>query len=95
MADRATRKKAAPGELRMFYGQLPGEYDDVIIANGVGTSRYDAALLHWVICTDRPSAVPGDPYHPNLIRELKDRGYDITTLEFRIRKKAAQPEKSP
>lgn len=88
MGDRATRKKAAPGELRMFYGQLPGEYDDVIIARGDGTSQFDAALLHWVICSDRPPAIPGDPYQPNLIRELKDRGYDITTLEFRIRKKA-------
>lgn len=93
MRNRATRKKAAPGELRMFYGRLPGEYDDVIIAHGDGTSKRDAALLHFAMCCERPSVIPGAADHLGLIDELVERGYDLTTLEFRIRKKATTEAK--
>ena len=74
---RATRKKAAVGELRMFYGRLPGERKpDVVYAWGDGSSKRDAALLREIIPSD------------SVLRELCCRGYDLKTLEFRIRKKA-------
>lgn len=95
MRNRATRKKAAPGELRMFYGRLPNDSaPDVIIAHGGGgTSKRDAALLHWVLCCKRDSVVKGEPMYPSLLDDLVSRGYDLTTLEFRIRKKATTETK--
>jgi hypothetical protein len=89
---------AAPGQLRMFYGRLPGERTpDVCTAWGEGCSKRDGRLLHWILCSDRPPGVPGRPFDKSLLKELEDRGYDLSTLEFSIRKKAGntavnQPE---
>lgn len=85
---RATTKKARPGELRVFHGRLADDaYADVILAyGGHGASKRDSNLLHMHLCTQRPAALPGQPWEPSLIEELKARGYDIETIEFRIRK---------
>jgi hypothetical protein len=84
---RASRKKAAPGQLRMFYGRLPGEsMPDVCTAWGEGCSKRDGHLLYWILCCDRPPAVPGRPFDQSLLKELQARGYDLSTLEFSIRK---------
>lgn len=86
---RATRRKAKPGELCMFYGRLPGYAPDVIYAWGDGTSRRDSHLLNCVIGSERPGLFPNDPFEKSLLDELTDRGYDITTLKFSIMKKVA------
>lgn len=85
---RATRKKAKPGQLRMFYGRLPNDSaPDVCYAWGDGCSKRDGALLTWVISSKRPGLLPNDPYHPSLLEELASRGYDLSTLEFSIKKR--------
>jgi hypothetical protein len=86
---RATTKKARPGELRMFYGRLPDESSpDVVIANGEGVSRRDGHLLMWILCSERPPIIPGKPFDRSLIEELKSRDYDLSTLEFSIKKRS-------
>ena len=85
---RATRKKAAPGELRMFYGRLPNDSaPDVVIAWGAECSKRDGALLHYILCSKRPPSLNGEPWEPSLVDELVSRGYDLSTIEFRVRKK--------
>ena len=87
---RATRKRAAPGQLRMFYGRLPNDSaGDVIYAWGDGCSKRDGALLNWILGNKRAPSVPGGEWEPSLLDELKARGYDLTTLEFSIRKAPA------
>lgn len=83
---RATRKKAGPGQLRMFYGRLPGDAPDVIYSWGAGCSKRDGALLNYIIGSKRPPLSPGEPWDPSLLDELVARGYDLSTLEFSIRK---------
>jgi hypothetical protein len=86
---RATRKSAASGELRIFHGRLPNDSQaDTIFAWGDGCSKRDSALLHWVIGSKRPPSVPGRDWEPSLLDELASRGYDLSTIEFRIKKKA-------
>jgi hypothetical protein len=92
---RVSRKRAKPGELRMFHGRLPGEQvGDLSFLWGDGVCRGDAALLQWVISSTRRSLATGDPL-PSLLDELERRGYDLTTIEFRIRKRPepANPHK--
>ena len=87
---RATRKKASDGQLRMFYGRLPGDSaPDVCFAWGAGCSKRDGALLHAILGSERPPIFHGEPWQPSLIDLLRDRGYDLSTLEFSIRKKPA------
>jgi hypothetical protein len=89
---RATRKKARPGELRMFYGRLPDDSSpDVCFAWGDGCSKRDGALLHWIIGSKRAPAVPGREWEPSLIEELESRGYDLSTISFSIKKKESKP----
>lgn len=95
-ATRATRKKAAPGQLRMFYGRLPDDSaPDVCFAWGDGCSKRDGALLHWIIGSKRAPTVPGRDWEPSLLDELKSRGYDLSTLEFSIRKSPTPPDPDP
>ena len=85
---RATRKKAKPGQLRMFYGRLPDDSaPDICYSWGDGCSKRDGALLNWVMASERPGLLPGDPYFPSLLKDLESRGYDISTLEFSIKKR--------
>lgn len=89
---RATRKKAKPGQLRMFYGRLPNDSAaDVCTAWGDGCSSRDAKLLNWIMCSERPPSMSGELWNRSLIEELKDRGYDLDTLEFSIKKRADAP----
>ena len=87
---RATRKRAKPGQLRAFYGRLPGDSPDVIYSWGDGVSKRDGHLLHAIIGSERPPTIPGEPWQPSLLDMLRDRGYDLATLEFSIRKLPSQ-----
>lgn len=89
---RATRKKAKPGQLRMFYGRLPDDSaPDICYSWGEGCSKRDGALLNWIIGSKRPPTVEGNPLEPSLLDELVSRGYDLSTLEFSIKKMRASP----
>lgn len=87
---RATRKRAKPGELCMFYGRLPGDAPDVIYAWGAGCSKRDGALLNMILGSKRPPLLPFEPWEPSLLDELVARGYDLSTLSFSIRKLPGQ-----
>lgn len=86
---RVSRKRARPGELLMFYGRLPGDSPDTIYSWGEGCSKRDGALLNMVIGSKRYSVL--GEWEKSLLEDLQDRGYDITTLKFSIRKKEQTP----
>lgn len=85
---RVSRRKAKPGELCMFWGRLPHDEPDVIYAWGDGVSKRDGALLNWRIGSEYPPGPLDNGNLPSLLRELQDRGYDLSTLKFSIMKKA-------
>ena len=91
MAKRFRKPKMSDGELKMYWGK-PDKHDgpDVVLAwQGDASMRRDTNLLHYHLCSAKPdlSARPlFSKMNPSLIEELKDRGYDITTLKFSIKK---------
>lgn len=81
------------GELRIYWGKVPHENPDVVLAyQGDHMMKRDSNMLHSFICSQHP-----DPFakplfskmNPSMIEELEARGYDITTLKFSIMKKSA------
>lgn len=78
------------GELRVYWGKLPHENPDVIFAwQGDSSMRNDSRLLHYHLASQRPDIWEKPLFSkmlPSLVEELQARGYDITTLEFKIRK---------
>lgn len=91
---------ARPGEIRVKYTKAES-YDspDVCVAwGGQGAYKCDAHLILGAFCSKQIELIYdpvdkqknfGQPYKfgPSLVQELEERGYDITTIEFRIRKK--------
>lgn len=82
-----------PGTLAMKWG-IASRHDDpdVCILWGAGASKRDGSFLHYVLCCKRERLdwKTGSIEHlPSFIDELKERGYDIETLRFSIRKKQA------
>lgn len=94
-------RKAKPGQLLLYYGKLPGDSPDIVGAwGGEGASSRDSKLLMNAFCSKRLSLAFSDedrkksgnlPYFwdKNLIDELTDRGYDISTLKFSIELKGS------
>lgn len=79
------RKTALPGELRIVWGTLRGETKpEILIAGGDGTASSDRHLLFGAFCSTHGR-------ERSFVDELAARGYDVETLEFRIRKKASTP----
>jgi hypothetical protein len=50
-------------------------------------NRQDSRLLYLHMATPRPSIVVRGGWMKSLCDELEERGYDLTTLRFSIRKK--------
>jgi hypothetical protein len=95
MASKRLRaKKCAPGQLRMYWGREDRfNGPDVILAHGGGTaSKRDTTLLYLFMCAPRPTfdRKPEAIDQP-LIKQLADRRYDLTTLEFSIKKLPTPP----
>ena len=88
---RLRHKKCEPGQLRMYWGPGDnGDYPDVfIVQGGAEGQRRDSALLYSLFCAKRP-AFGKRELEPSVLDTLKARGYDITTLEFSI-KRLSQP----
>jgi hypothetical protein len=90
---RLRRPKLKDGELRMYWGRLPHENPDLVLAyQGDAMMKRDTNLLHHHLCSQHPDPHKGPIFsvmNPSLIEELQARGYDITTLKFSIMKKAA------
>lgn len=85
---------AKPGELRMGWGAAErGDKEDVCYAcGGAGADKSDAHLLHTALGCERFSPSfghPGFAVEKSLLKELEERGYDLSTLRLSIRRKAA------
>jgi len=85
--------KAKPGELKLEWSKLPHDVPDICFAWGDGCSKRDGNFLHHVLCSPRLSLNFGNerdesPYkfEISFVDDLKERGYDITTMKFYIRK---------
>lgn len=84
---------AAPGQIKIKYGKREG---DLFICHGDGTSRADALLLVGAVKDRVLDADFGTHYNleadghmtDGILAQLEARGYDSTTLEISIRKKA-------
>lgn len=85
--------EAKPGELKVAFGSAgTGEPADIVHAWGDGVPKADTWLMHMFFGCERArpdlTALDGYTMEPSLIEQLKERGYDITTLKFSIQKKA-------
>lgn len=95
-AKRFRRPKLKNGELRVYWGKLPRDSADVIIAwQGDPSMKRDANFLFYSLCNEHPDVQAIHLFSkmkPSVVKELEARGYDITTLKFSIMKKSeAQP----
>jgi hypothetical protein len=89
--------KVKPGELRAQWGKLDGNDPDLCYFWGEGIRKCDSHLLHNVLATPRlehnwdappdSSRLMLTKYGPSFLKELEERGYDLTTLKFYVRKK--------
>ena len=96
-------KRYKDGELRVYYAKDPDMGADVIYHGGKGTTGADRCLLAYHLGSERPYVVTGKEREENngnpiafgksLLDELESRGYDITTIEFRILKRKREEEK--
>ena len=69
-----------PGQLRAAYGRCDGDLDLVYAWGGEGAQKADSRILM--------RALEENPVFDGktLVKELVERGYDITTLKFSIEK---------
>lgn len=88
---RFRRPKLKDGELRVYWGRLPGDTPDVLYQwQGDSSMKQDCRLLHNHFATMNPDLFAKPLFskmEPSLLEELEARGYDITTLRFSITKK--------
>jgi hypothetical protein len=91
MTKRLRAPNAKPGELKMQWGKLPGDCPDMCFAWGDGCSKRDGNFLHYVLASARPTHNRDEHGRPmfdkSVLEQLDERGYDLTTLRFSIRKK--------
>ncbi len=93
---RYRQKKCKPGQLLLYWGKLPHDNPDIVGAwGGEGADKRDSHLIMSTFCSPRVTLVfneedkrkaHGRPYYfdHSLMDELKQRGYDISTLKFSI-----------
>jgi hypothetical protein len=94
---RYRKPKIKDGELRAQWGRVDGNDPDLCYYWGSEISKRDSHLLHNTLCDKKCSTnwdVPlGSPrilwtkYGNSFIKELEERGYDLTTLRFYVRTK--------
>ena len=78
-----------PDELKMAFRKFDGQHD-MVFGNGSECCRSDRALLNYLTCSPRLELnLEGNypKFGKSLMEELVDRGYDLSTLKFSIRKK--------
>ena len=79
---------ANPGQVKMYWSKRE---KDLMFDWNSPASKSDSHLLHNVLCNKRflPSFLSPKEWQEekSLIDELEERGYDITTLKFSIKKK--------
>lgn len=90
---RYRKRPTKPGRLEAYYGRGDDGEIDVILARGAGLEKRDSALLYYLLGTPRYTLNGGR--EKSVIDQLKDRGFDITTLRFSIEKPATAPVANP
>ena len=84
MTKRYRRRNTKPGQLQAYYGKLPHDDPDLILANGEGVPRCDRAYLYYSLGCGKFN-FKGEE-QPSFFEELKSRGYDMDTFRFSIQK---------
>lgn len=97
--DRSGKRGPRPkdGEICLKWGKMKDQDPDLIVAGGDGTDRADRRLIMYAFTSIRIHAATGGIgyWDPSIAEELHNRGYDLTTLEFRISKKGATDATDP
>ena len=80
-----THRRLGPGVLRMVWRKFDGEPD--FVCDG---PRGDCNLCFYMLTSERMTFDASKPYNfgfkKSFAEELSDRGYDISTFEFKIQK---------
>ncbi len=78
----------------MYWGkEYRGDSPEVMYAWGDGTGgKRDSSLLYYYIGTERYGIKGYADREPSLLKELEDRGYDLSTLRFSVQKRATTKE---
>jgi hypothetical protein len=85
MTKRIRRPTAKPNQLKVQYGKLPGDKPDLTYVWGPGCDRTDYMVLMQGLNL-KPFDRLTDSYEDSVLKQLEERGYDITTLKFSIEK---------
>jgi len=90
---RLRKPKMADLGLQIYWGREPHGNPELMFAwQGDATMKRDINLLHYTMATRHPDTSVQPLFskmRPSLFEELDARGYDLTTLKFSIKKKAA------
>ena len=80
---RATKNLSLSEWLTAWWGSVKRDTDDLHFS---GPSGPDRTLIYGMLCT-RNFDANGNLSQPSIVEELAARGYDVETLEFRIKRK--------
>ena len=87
-SDRSGKRAPRPkrGQICLKWGKIRHMDPDLVVAGGDGTARCDRSLVMSAFTS--PDYHPLDAeWGPSFLEKLHTRGYDLTTLEFRISKR--------
>lgn len=89
-ADRSGKRAPRPkaGQISLKWGKMEYMDPDLVVAGGKGTARADRSLVMSAFTSMSPPGPLGSKWDPSFAEELHRRGYDLTTLEFRISKRS-------
>lgn len=92
MNDTRLRKpKIKDNTLELYWGRpYKNEPPEVMGQWGEGCSKRDLYLLFHCLLQDIPELGSMFGTGPSLVKQLEDRGYDVSTLKFSISKKDKQ-----
>lgn len=83
---------ASTGEVRVCYGKVAGYAEDQLVyAWGEGAAKADANLVLHALTSQHYIPLSHE-WDASLVEELKQRGYDLSTLRFSVMKKPASGE---
>lgn len=82
MTRKATKNPPPEEWLTAYYGERKGEGRDLYFNS---PRRCDSHMLYGAFCV-KGYDEHGKATRPSLVEELEARGYDVKTLEFRVRR---------
>jgi len=77
------KPKANDNEIKIQYGNINGEIN-ICYFYGKDFQSQDVHLFHWFLNNKKST----DYIHGSFLEELKNRGYDISTLKISIQKRS-------